>query len=367
MSSPIKVLQVVTHMNRGGLETMLMNYYRHIDREKIQFDFLVHREERADYDDEIESLGGNIYRLPRLVPWQKSYLNALHDFFSEHPEYKIVHVHQDCLSSVILKAAKEHNIPVRIAHSHSSSQDKNLKYFVKIYYKRMIPHYATHLFACGKQAGDWMFGGEAYQVLKNAIDSEKYIFSSSKSIEMRSELNIPNGYYVIGHVGRFSYPKNHDYLIDIFKEIHRVSSKTILLLVGDGNLRTDIEKKIELLNLKNSVIFTGVRSDIPELLQAMDAFVFPSRYEGLPVTMIEAQASGLPCFISDRVPEECKITDLVKTIPLTDSPDVWAKEILLAEKYVRRNTREEIILSGFDIVENSKWLQNFYIEQWKAN
>ena len=168
MTQPTRVLQVVTHMNRGGLETMLMNYYRHTDRNKVQFDFLAHRDDRAAYDDEIESLGGTIYRLPRLVPWSGSYQRALNDFFEKHPEYRIVHVHQDCLSSVILKAAQKNGVPVRIAHSHSANQDRNLKYPIKLWYKRSIPQYATALFACGKDAGDWMFNGASYQIVNNA-------------------------------------------------------------------------------------------------------------------------------------------------------------------------------------------------------
>lgn len=183
----IRVLQVVTNMDRGGLESMLMNYYRHIDREKIQFDFLVHRQERAAFDDEIETLGGRIYRLPRLVPWSKSYLSALNRFFDEHTGYKVVHVHQDCLSSVILKAAKQHDIPVRIAHSHNANQDKNLKYPIKLWYKRSIPEYATNLFACGKDAGDWMFGGASYQIINNAIDVAAYTYDSTKRQEMRRQ------------------------------------------------------------------------------------------------------------------------------------------------------------------------------------
>lgn len=183
----IRVLQVVTNMERGGLESMLMNYYRHIDREKIQFDFLVHRQERAAFDDEIEALGGRIYRLPRLVPWSKSYLSALNRFFDEHTGYKVVHVHQDCLSSVILKAAKQHDVPVRIAHSHNANQDKNLKYPIKLWYKRSIPEYATNLFACGKDAGDWMFGGASYQIINNAIDVAAYTYDPTKRQEMRRQ------------------------------------------------------------------------------------------------------------------------------------------------------------------------------------
>ena len=177
----IRVLHVVTYMGRGGLETMLMNYYRHIDRSKVQFDFLVHREFEADYDEEIKSLGGRIYHVSRLVPWSRRYKAELRRFFRTHPEYKIVHVHQDCLSSVALQCAKDCGIPVRIAHSHNSNQDKNIKYLFKRYYMRKIPETATELFACGKAAGDWMFGGKTYRLLPNAIAAGKYIYEEEKA------------------------------------------------------------------------------------------------------------------------------------------------------------------------------------------
>ena len=216
VNDPIRILHVVTYMGRGGLETMIMNYYRHMDRSKVQFDFLTHREFRADYDDEIEALGGKIYRLPHLVPWDKGYRMALDSFFLSHPEYRIVHVHQDCLSSVILKAAKKHGVPVRIAHSHSSSQDKNLKYLVKLFYRHQIAGNATKLLACGKDAGDWMFCGAPYQILNNAIDTNQYVYNPERRQIVRQELGIPPESFVVGHVGRFNAVKNHTFLLDVF-------------------------------------------------------------------------------------------------------------------------------------------------------
>lgn len=366
-SKPIRILQVVTYMGRGGLETMLMNYYRHIDRSKVQFDFLVHRDMKADYDDEIESLGGKIYRLPRLVPWSATYNKALGDFFSAHPEYRIVHVHQDCLSSIILKAAENHGVPVRIAHSHCSSQDKNIKYPIKLFYQRQIPQYATALLACGQDAGEWMFRGADFRILNNAIDAAAYCYDLQIREAKRSEFGIAGGSFVVGHIGRFSPQKNHIGLLKIFAAIHNREPNSVLMLVGDGNLRGAIEKQIVELRLADAVVMTGVRSDVPDLLQAMDVFAFPSNYEGLPVTMVEAQASGLPCFISDKVPIECKITDLVTQIPLAATPEVWAENILAARGQPHRDTYAEIAQSGFDIRENAAWLQNFYLEQWKAN
>lgn len=359
---PIRILHVVTYMGRGGLETMIMNYYRHMDRSKVQFDFLVHRENRAAYDDEIESLGGKIFRLPRLMPWSKSYKNTLSEFLAAHPEYKIIHVHQDCLSSVVLKEAEKKGIPVRIAHSHSSSQDKNLKYLIKLWYKCQIPRYATDLLACGEKAGDWMFGGAPYDILNNAIDAERHTYCEDVRDSVRKALNISKDTFVVGHVGRFSYPKNHEFLIDIFAALHSQEPKTHLLLVGDGELRNEMEEKVEKLGLQDHVLFAGLRSDVPDLLQAMDVFVFPSHYEGLPLTMVEAQASGLPCFISDKVPGECKVTDLVKQIPLSSSPNDWAEQILAVRGLPRRDTYNEILCSGFDIAENARKLEAFYLQ-----
>ena len=366
MTGPIRILQVVTHMNRGGLETMLMNYYRCIDRDKVQFDFLVHRAERADYDDEIESLGGSIYRLPRLVPWSNTYKHALNVFFDAHPEYRIVHVHQDCLSSVILKAAEQHGVPVRIAHSHNSSQDKNLKYFIKILYKQSIPQYATDLLACGEQAGEWMFGGAPFQIFNNAINAASYRYDVAHSRAMRQELSLPENAFVLGHVGRFSNSKNHSYLVDIFAELHKLEPNSYLLLVGDGALRKKIEAKVKALDLEHWVIFLGLRKDIPELLQAMDVFAFPSLYEGLPLTLVEAQAAGLPCVISENIPVDCDMTDLISRVSLDDPPEVWTERIFAAKAKPRKDTCAEIVAAGFDIAENAKWLAEFYMQKWEG-
>lgn len=358
----LRVLQVVTHMERGGLESMLMNYYRYIDREKIQFDFLVHRQERAAYDDEIEAMGGKIYRLPRLVPWSKAYLTALNRFFDEHPEYRIVHVHQDCLSSVILKAAQQHNIPVRIAHSHSANQDKNLKYPVKLWYKRSISKYATNLFACGEDAGDWMFGGEPFQIINNAIDVAAYTYVPTKRQEMRRQLGLENE-LTIGHVGRFNQPKNHPFLLDIFAVLLKKEPNAILLLVGGGENMPKIQAKAHTLGIAEHVRFLGVRSDVADLMQAMDVFVFPSLYEGLPVTMVEAQAAGLPCLISDKIPPECILTNgLVGVLPLSAEPETWAAKILEKKNLPRIDRRSEIAAHGFDITTEAVKLQKFYLE-----
>lgn len=363
----IRVLHVVTYMGRGGLETMLMNYYRHIDRSKVQFDFLVHREFEADYDEEIKSLGGRIYHVSRLVPWSRKYKAELRRFFRTHPEYKIVHVHQDCLSSVALQCAKECGIPVRIAHSHNSNQDKNIKYLFKRYYMRKIPETATELLACGKAAGDWMFGGKTYRLLPNAIAAEKYIYEEEKAKKIKKELDLEKN-IVIGHIGRFNPQKNHKFLIDIFEKCFEKNQKVRLMLIGDGEGRKEIENKVKERGLQDNVIFMGVRKNVPELLQAMDVFVFPSLYEGLPVTMIEEQAAGVPAVISDRVSEECIITkDLVKVEGLEETPEQWAGEILKQVKISKRDRSEEIKKAKYDVETTAKWLEEYYLKKAEVN
>ncbi len=365
--TPVRVLQVVTHMERGGLESMIMNYYRHIDRERIQFDFLVHRQDRAAFDAEIKSMGGRIYCLPRLVPWSKNYLSTLNRFFDEHTEYKVIHVHQDCLSSVILKVAAQHNVPVRIAHSHNANQDRNLKYPIKLWYRRSIPQYATNLFACGKDAGDWMFNGAPYQIINNAIDAAAYAYDPGKRTEMRQRLDLRNE-LVVGHVGRFNPQKNHPFLLDIFASLLKKEPNAILLLVGGGEDMPKIQVKAQALGIAEHVRFLGVRSDVADLMQVMDVFVFPSMYEGLPVTMVEAQAAGLPCLISDKVPSECILTDgLVDILPLSAAPETWAEKILEKRKVRRTDRRTEIAAHGFDITTEAVKLQEFYINAYEQN
>lgn len=352
-------------MRRGGLETMLMNYYRHIDRNKVQFDFLVHRDYESDYDQEIQALGGKIYHISRLIPWSKSYRKKLCDFFAKHPEYKIVHVHQDCLSSVALECAQKSGIPVRIAHSHSSSQDKNWKYLIKLYYMKYIPKYATDLFACGSKAGDWMFGGNSYQLVKNAIATEKYSYSSARANEVRQKLNL-DGKNVIGHVGRFSPVKNHKFLLEIFEECQKINSNAMLLLVGEGETQVEIKKQVEEMGITNQVIFTGARSDVDDLMQAMDVFVLPSLYEGLPLTLIEAQSAGLHCVISDKVPNECIVTsNSVVYCKLNDAASKWAEIIMEQAQLPRIEHIEEIKAAGYDINSAAKKLEDFYLKRYE--
>lgn len=362
MGEPIRVLQVVTHMNRGGLETMLMNYYRNIDRTKVQFDFLTHRpkNEKKDYDDEIRSLGGKIYHMPVLNPFSRIYMKSLDEFFKEHKEYKIVHSHLDCLSAYPLKMAKKNGVPVRIAHSHNTSQEKNLKYLIKDYSKKQIPKYATHLFACGKEAGEWMFGNHKFQIMNNAIDAKKFIYNEEIRKQKRQELGL-DGKFVVGHVGRFNLQKNHEFLIRCFKNFVKSNKDAVLILIGNGELQDKIKQQVKEYQIEDQVKFLGLREDIPQLLQAMDLFLFPSLFEGLPVTLVEAQAAGLPCIISDTITDEIMITDSISKISLNSNLEKWNQVILKYKDMKRVNTMSEIVAHGFDIEKNARWLEEFYI------
>lgn len=364
MDKPIRILQIVTTMNRAGLETMLMNYYRNIDRNMVQFDFLVHRQEKSNYEDEILKLGGKIYRLPYLNPFSFHYRKELKNFFIQHPEYQIVHCHLDCMSSIPLYYAKKAGVKVLIAHSHNSNQDKNLKYPLKLYYKRKISKVATHLFACGDKAGQWMFNNSHFLILNNAIDTKKYLFNEEVAKELRVQLNLQDK-FVIGHVGRFNEQKNHEFIIDIFNELLKINQNAHLLLVGEGILKEKMIAKVDELNISDNVTFYGLCDHVERILQVFDIFLFPSLYEGLPVTMVEAQASGLKCFISDKVPNECIITENVDVLKLSDPLELWVNEInKYSNGYVRKNMLSEIKNKGFDITENAKELEEFYINEY---
>ena len=345
---------------------MLMNYYRHMDREKIQFDFLEHRRERAAYDDEIESLGGRIFRLPRLNPLSSNYFHALNAFFAAHPEYRIVHSHLDCMSTYPLRAAKKAKVPVRIAHAHSTNQDRNWKLAFKLISKKLISLYATDLFACSADAGEWMFGTKDVHILPNAIDIERYAFNLLIRNQTRKVLGLDDA-FVIGHVGRFSAVKNHSFLTDVFAQIKRQEPNSKLLLVGAGSEMQAVQQKVKTLGLGADVIFTGVRNDVANLMQAMDVFVFPSLYEGLGIVLIEAQAAGLPCVVSDTIPREAYLTDLVTAEKLSSSVEKWAEKILKKRDFPRTDRRDEIAAHGFDITTEAVKLQEFYINAYEQN
>ena len=351
---------------------MLMNLYRNIDRKKFQFDFVVHRNQKAAFDDEIRELGGRIYYAPQYVLLNHfSYMKWWNNFWKKHPEYKIIHSHTYSLASVQHKIAKKYGLKT-VVHSHSTSTPNNFKGKVQRAFQKNITNISDYLFACSAAAGEWLYGRDCanrknYVLLKNAIDTDKYSFDENVRKIIREELKISDK-FVVGHVGSFGIPKNHTYLLDVFKRISLDRDDAILLLVGDGNLRAEIENKIKELDIEDKVIMTGVRSDVDKLMQAMDCFVFPSLYEGLPVTVIEAQAAGLSCFISDTITEEVSITDLVERLPINVTPNCWSNKILeKMQSYKREDMKQKIIDAGYAIKQTANWLTDFYLEITQKN
>lgn len=356
----IRVLQCVNDMHRAGLETMLMNYYRNIDRTQIQFDFLTHRPYKSDYDDEILSLGGRVYYAPRLYPQNYfAYFKWMANFFEEHPEYKIIHSHIDSMSYLPLLAAKKAGIPVRIAHSHNIAIDKDFKYPLKQYFRSRINTVCNERLACGQEAGNFLFGNKDFKVIPNAIEAKKFYFNKDIRHKKREELGLANK-FVVGHVGRISYQKNHKFLVEIFNELLKMESNSILLLVGVGEKEEEVQEQILKLGINEKVRFLGNRSDVNELYQAMDVFVMPSFFEGVPVVGVEAQFADLPCIFSDRVPREVMFNEKIEFVSLDKSAEEWAKSIV---KYKIENQRGSIVggaESIYDIHKAHFLLEQFY-------
>ena len=353
-----RVLQVVTDMNIGGIEMLIMNYYRHMDRTQIQFDFLTHRPERADYDDEIERLGGRVYYAPRLYPHRyAAYFSFMTKFFQEHPEYQIMHSHIDAMSYLPLLAGKRAGVPIRITHSHSTSIDKDLKYPLKLFFKARMLTVANQCAACGEAAGQFLFGGHEFELIPNAIDAQRFRFDAKMRAEMRQRLAL-DGKLVLGHVGRFCYPKNHEFLIEIFRRVLQRRPDAVLLLVGTGEKEEKIQTLTDAYGMTEAVRFLGSQADVSPFYQAMDVFVMPSLFEGVPLTGVEAQYALLPCVFSDRVPQEVAFTDRCSFVPLEKSADQWAEAILRAIPAERHAL--QIADNRYDIHEASGLLADYY-------
>ncbi|ASI86345.1 MULTISPECIES: glycosyltransferase family 1 protein [Bacillus] len=365
---PIRVLQVLGSLNNGGSQAMIMNVYRNINREKVQFDFIIDKPGEVYYKEEILRLGGRVYELPRYRGKNHfSYVKAWHNFFKEHREYKIIHGHVRSTATIYLSIAKKYGLR-SIIHSHSTSSGVGISSVVKNILQYPLRYTVDNLFTCSEEAGKWLYGNKVstkknYKIIKNAIEAEKYIIDPIIRKEKRIELGIDDR-LVIGHIGRFAYPKNHEFLLEVFKSIQEKREDATLLLVGDGELKRKIEEDAALMGISDKVIFTGARSDIPDLLQVMDIFVFPSHFEGLGIVVVEAQAAGIRCIVSDAVPQEVFMTDLVEGISLKDGADYWAEKTLEnVEGYEKRNTYKEIVAKGYDISESVSWLEKFYISE----
>ena len=366
---PIRVAHIIGKWLGGGVEAVVMNYYRHIDRNKIQFDFICDEDSTNIPYEEIKKLGGRVILIP---PYQKifKYQKELIKIFKEN-KYKIVHSHINTLSVFPLRAAKKAGVKVRIAHSHSTTNKKEWKKnLLKQVLRPFSKVYATNYMCCSELAGRWLFGNKEYDkgnvyLLNNAIDLDKFKYDESLRKKKRKELGIKDNTLVIGHIGRFVAQKNHTFLIDIFNEVHKKNNNSLLLLVGQGPLMANIKEKVKSLGLEESVIFLGQRNDANELYQVFDVFLLPSLYEGLPVVGVEAQASGLLCLLSSAMTKETKVLDSTKFMDLNNTPNEWSSTLLdLYKNHQRTDTREEITNNNFNIKSECKKLEDNYFEKW---
>jgi glycosyltransferase involved in cell wall biosynthesis len=357
---PLRVLQILRSMEVGGAETLVMNLYRHINRSRIQFDFLLFSD-RGYYEPEILELGGVIHRLPYLTDvGLLSWLRQLGRFFRAHPQYRIVHSHLNTISGPILMMAKRAGVPVRIAHSHAcGSRYRVVERPIRWVFRRMLLPSATHLMACSHAAGSWLFGKpneHQVAVLRNAIDLTAFRPSDAQGVRRCMELN---DRLVIGHVGSFSRAKNHVFLIDLMPELIERNPDIMLVFVGDGPLRPEIQRQVASMGLQEQVRFLGVRSDIAELMSLFDVFAFPSLFEGLGIVLIEAQATGLRCVVSDAVPTEADMgVGLVDFVSLDDG-EAWVTR-LLEPTGPRKDTHAALCARGYDIRQTAGWLQSHY-------
>lgn len=348
-------------MNRGGIESFMMNYFRHIDRKRVRIDFLVHGYQEGVYDKEIEQCGGKIYRVPTKSKHPLVYQKEIKKVFNSG-KYSIVHSHADAMSCWILKMAKDCGIPVRIAHSHNTDHltINKLKYFVNEVARKNITKYATQCFACSEAAGKWLFGSHDFRVIPNAIELEKFRYNSEIGEDIRKKLGISKDTVVFGHVGRFDTQKNHEFLIRVFKRMLQENKKVALMLIGDGWNQPRIEAMVQQEKLEKYVFFMGARDNVDQLYSAMDCFVLPSLFEGLGIVLLEAQGNGLECVVSDTIPREVDVTHTISFLPLDE--EVWASALSKIKVIPRYNTAKAIQDAGYDIHLAAKKLENLYVE-----
>ena len=363
MSEPIRILHVLQRMEAGGTQALLMNLYRNIDKEKVQFDFLVEYPNKQFYDDEITEMGGKIYYTNvrndyNLIKYQKQLRKIL-----KENNYKIIHVHAFTIGFITLRTAKECGVPVRIAHSHNNETVRDKKFIFKKIMQKIYPIYATDLFACSEEAGKYLFGNKKYTVLNNSIDTSKFIKDEKVRKEVRNELGVSDN-FVIGNVGRLHPQKNQIFLIDIFKEVIKEKKNAQLLIVGQGPLESQIRQHIRELDLTNDVILMENRKDINRVYQAMDIFVLPSLFEGLGIVAIEAQTAGLPVICSNGVAKEACLTNNIKRISLNANSETWKKEIITFKTDKRENVVKKVNDAGFDIKKNAINLEKYYLKKF---
>ena len=361
-----RVLHVLGGLNRGGIESFIMNLYRTIDRDSIQFDFLVFKE-GGDYYNEIISLGGTIFTLPPRNAGIVQYYKGIKAFFRQHSgDYVAVHLHAATLSSVfVLTESKRNGIPIRIIHSHSSTVKTSRLHYISHYFnKRRLHKYATHYFACSEKAAIWFYSNtkvwDDVKYIKNGIISKLFEYNPTTRAEVRNTLCIDKNDIVLCHVGSFTKVKNHVFLLKVFCDFHKKNPQSKLMLIGEGPLKQDIESIADIYSVRDHVLFMGNRADVYKLLQAADVFVMPSLFEGLPVSLVEAQAAGLPVVCSDTISSDTKLIDSFTQLSLELPISEWSSVILYSASQKRENRRDTIIENGYDIQTTASFLVNIY-------
>ena len=364
MDRPIKVLAVVFKLNRAGLESRLMDIIRNLDIKRVQIDIYTYQLEPGVYDEEVKALGGIVYYNPPLtVKNMFWYVQYFKDFLKKHPEYKIVHAHQDAWCSVFCKGAYLAGVPIRIAHSRTAISVRSFGYIAKDIIKLPTRRYANYYFAVSKKAAIWLYGRKLYeqgkvQIWPNAIDAERFYYDETTRDKVRKE-NKWNEKYVIMHVGNFTAPKNHPFILEVFNEVRKKTDNALLILVGTGD-RSFIDEYIGKHDLEQCIQLLGTRGDVNELLQGADVFFFPSVFEGLPGALVEAQAAGLPCVISNTIAEEVQITPNLTILSLGTPKEEWSESIIRYKNFVREDTRKNIEEKGFDVQSLTDKLCQFY-------
>ncbi|MBQ6717871.1 MAG: glycosyltransferase family 1 protein [Clostridia bacterium] len=367
----VRILHVVGTMDLGGAETFIMNLYRKIDREKVQFDFLCHNRIEAKYTDEILSMGGKMYMVEGIshVGFLK-YEKSLYNFFKSHPEYQVVHSHQNDLNGLILKQAARAGVKVRVSHSHTEYHYKSFqRKALFAFFKYNVNRYTTDAFACSKPSGNMLYTGKLkknFDVIYNGIDTNRFAYSAEKGQTIKDEFNLSNG-PIIGHVGRFAPVKNHTFIIDIFNEFLKLYPNAKLVLVGTGDTLVQTKDKVKTLGIEKSILFLGLRTDVDSILSAINIFLFPSIHEGLPLSVVEAQCSGLKVITSDTISEDTVITDLITRMPLSCSAKQWAEkldELYVNSKSVDRSIYANVVNNaGFGSKQIAKTLVDRYLKK----
>lgn len=361
--SPIRIAHILGKMNGAGVESMVMNYYRHIDKSKIQFDFIVDEDSRLVPYEEIASLGGNVFEVP---PYQHlhRYNHELTEILKKN-HYSIVHSHINTLSVFPLKVAKRYGIATRIAHSHSTAAPgETMKNVIKNILRPLSKTYPTHYCSCSLSAGEWLFGknitlNKPLNIVNNGIDVDLFLFDESERVTLRKELGIENN-YVLGHTGRLCFQKNQEFLINMLNELLKQVPEAVLLLIGDGPEQKKLIKLARDYDILDNILFLGNKSDVHRYYNAMDVFVFPSRYEGFGISAIEAQASGMPVLLSDKVPEEACLTEKCTVLSIENGVESWVDTLFRRKE---DKDRDSIIdFEEFNISNNVEKLEEYYLK-----